>query len=583
MADIPRVLQTPGAGPSRSRAPDIFVPPPAHLPNSPVAVRARTPTRNDTCVYEEVELGLYLHPAAAATRSSTDKSSTDKSSADKSSTDESSAGRGTPRMGRRGSTGSITSKVSDPGRGLFLTHSEWRTDIITFCLFLTHSEWRTDIITFCSHVRADPSLSNARITHVQARKSRRLPFMHEYLLIFFTSANALRFVMRIDRLGKAGFGSSGEAMGPTTGVGTAIQEVGVYHIQDSQHDVESNANVPWLAMDGVWGSHPVVTLVAWDENKRPDSHHAQNAKFSTSERAMDGVWGSHPVVTLVAWDENKRPDSHHAQNAKFSTSERPLLRDIAGLLEGILLEMPNYHLTTANCYLMTRSSLILLHRCCPTAFACYLGSPTGELISAALLAEPVWAGLLRWYLPFVAAFFMIYYPLLIILHRFLYMSFDCFVTCNAGNKLLRSVVYALHSILDVPLPIGIIHSYMNSLEVQINKLVVNISTQFFRIRSSRAEPVPESVSNQPFSVVVDDAWLVLIGWVVLGSTGAVLMFLATAVEYGILAVFLCVLVIGVWFNFKFGSDGPAELILGQQDSLESMFGAPPAAESSGLV
>ncbi|KAH7345438.1 hypothetical protein B0J17DRAFT_639895 [Rhizoctonia solani] len=520
MADIHRAPQTPGAGPSRPRPPVIIDPPPAHLPTSSAVVRARTPTRTDTCIYEEVELGLYLHPAAAATKSSTDKSSTDED---------------TPLRKKRTSMRFfphvVPPKVPDPDPG----HG----------LFFTRSEWRTDIITFCSHVRADPSLRDARITHVQARKSRRLPFMHEYLLVFFTSLNSQRFVMRIDRLGKAGFVSSGEALGPTRGVGTAIQEVGIYHIQDSQHDVESNSNVPWLV--------------------------------------MDGVWGSHPVVTLVAWDENRRPDSHHAQNAKFSTSQSPQLRDISGLLEGILLEMPNYHITTANCYLMTRSSLILLHRCCPTAFACYLGSPSGELISASLLAEPVWAGLLRWYLPFVAAFFMLYYPLLIILHRFLYMSFDCFVTCNAGNKLLRSVVYALHSILDVPLPIGIIHSYMNSLEVQINKLVVNISTQFFRIRNSHAEPVPVSVSRQPFSVVVDDAWLVLIGWVVIGSTGAVLMFLATAVEYGILAVFLCFLVVGVWFNLKFGSDGPAELILGQEDNLERMFGPPPVLELPGLV
>ncbi|KAL5641685.1 hypothetical protein ACGC1H_001979 [Rhizoctonia solani] len=501
MADRIHASQTPGAGPSRPRPPETFTPAQADVPVGSTIVRARTPTRTTTTIYEEVELGIYLHPGSARVPTPT--------------------GRSTPDLERRReSIGSITSKVSDPGRGFFFDHSVWRTDIITFC----------------SHARAYPSLGNARITHIQARKSRRLPFMHEYLLVFSTSPNGQRFVMRIDRLGKAGFGSSGEPMGPTTGVGTAIQEVGVYHIQDAQQGIDSTSNVPWLAMDGVWGSHPIVTLVAWDMLKE-DSNHV----------------------------------SHHVQS-RSGMAEPPLLRDVSGILEGILLEMPNYHLTTANCYLMTRSSLILLHRCCPAAFACYLGSPSGELISPSLLAEPVWAGLLRWYLPFVVTFFMIYFPLLILLHRFLYMSFDCFITCTTGNKLLRAVDYALHSVLDVPLPIGLIHSYMTSLEVQVNRLVVNISTQFFRIRNAHTDPLPSSVSKKPFDVVVDDAWLVLIGWVVLGGTCSVLVFLATAFEYGILVVFICLLIFGVWFNLRFGNDGHADIVLGHDERMESLFG-----------
>ncbi|KDN40386.1 hypothetical protein RSAG8_08149, partial [Rhizoctonia solani AG-8 WAC10335] len=289
--------------------------------------------------------------------------------------------------------------------------------------------------------------------------------------------------------------------------------------------------------------------------------------------------------TLVAWDLLKDNDnyvSHHVQSSRSGTSEGPRLRDVSGILEGILVEMPNYHLTTANCYLMTRSSLILLHRCCPAAFACYLGPPSGELISPSLLAEPVWRGLLRWYLPFIVTFFMIYFPLLILLHRFLYMSFDCFITCTTGNKMLRAVDYALHSILDVPLPIGLIHSYMTSLEVQTNRLVVNISTQFFRIRNTHTEPVPSSVSNKPFAVLVDDAWLVLIGWIILGGTCSVLVFLATAIEYGILGVFICLLIVGVWFNLKFGNDGPADIVLGHDERIESLFGPPPVIDIPGF-
>ncbi|KAJ1311893.1 hypothetical protein OPQ81_010353 [Rhizoctonia solani] len=487
MTDSVRASQTPGAGPSRSSPPEIFAPPQAHLPIASIEVRARTPTRTSTSAYEEVELGLYLNPGDAKLSAPTDKN--------------------TPSSGRRGSIGSITSKTTEPGPGFFFNHSIWRTDIITFC----------------SHVRAHPSLSNAWITHIQARKSRRLPFMHEYLLVFFTSPTGQRFVMRIDRLGKVLLGSSGEPMGPATGTGTAIQEVAVYHIQDSHHGVDSNSNVPWLTMDGAWGSHPIVTLIA-------------SGKTS----------------------ENGKHVSHGSKSSISGTPQLPRLLDVSGILEVILLEMPNYHLTTANCYLMTRSSLILLHRCCPTAFACYLGPPSGEPISSALLSEPVWAGLLRC------------------------PNLKCIVVCNTGDRLMRAVVYALHSILDVPLPIGIIHSYMTSLEVQVNRLVVNISTQFFRIRNAHTGTVPASTSKKPFEVIVDDAWLVLIGWVVLGGTGGVLIFIATAVDYGILAVFILFLVVGIWFNIKFGSDGPAQVILGQDEDLERLFGPPPVIELPGF-
>ncbi|KAF8707453.1 hypothetical protein RHS03_04425, partial [Rhizoctonia solani] len=508
-----RTIQSPGAGPSRPRPPDISVPP-SHLPIAPLGVRPRTPTRASTSVYEQSELGSYLHPNAARATTPTGKNGAE-------------SNRG--RRGSAGSIASITSKITDPGRGFFFVHSIWRTDIITFC----------------SHVRADPSLSNARITHVQARKSRRLPFMHEYLLIFFTSANSQRFVMRIDRLGKVSLGStSGNSeLATDAGAGNAIQEVGIYHLQDSQHGIETTSNAPWLAMDGAWGSHPLVTLVAWDKLSQ----------------------------------DNKQA-SHHVQTAVFGMIEYPRLKDVSGLLEGILLEMPNYHLTTANCYLMTRSSLILLHRCYPAAFACYLGPPSGEMISPSLLAEPVWAGLLRWYLPFVVVFFFAYIPLVILLHGFLWTSLMCLGSCDQGSRALTAVAYAVHSIVDVPLPIGIIHSYMTSLEVQINRLVVNISTQFFRIRNPQVESVPTSTSRKPFATLIDDAWLVLIGWIVLGTSCGILLFISAAADYGALAVFIILLIASIWFNFRYGSDGAADIVLDQSGDLDNFFGPPPAIE-----
>lgn len=88
-------------------------------------------------------------------------------------------------------------------------------------------------------------LGRARITHIQARKSGRPPFLHEYLLVFFTATQGHIFIVRIDRLGKViGSHSSGVSLGWCAGqkgaaANIAIQEVGVFHIQDVQMDVDA--------------------------------------------------------------------------------------------------------------------------------------------------------------------------------------------------------------------------------------------------------------------------------------------------------------------------------------------------------
>lgn len=161
-----------------------------------------------------------------------------------------------------------------------------------------------------SHVRLDPVLSRAHITHIQARKSRRPPFLHEYILVFFVAARGQRFVLRIDRLGKVGSTSGSWPLGWCAGrhgmaSNTAIQEVGVYHIQDSQIGIDSPDGA-WLAMDGRWGSHPIATLATWKvESGRPDKH-----------------------------------VSHHVQTAADGCGTGPQLEVVSRLLEAILLEMP---------------------------------------------------------------------------------------------------------------------------------------------------------------------------------------------------------------------------------------------------
>lgn len=164
-------------------------------------------------------------------------------------------------------------------------------------------------LTFlCSHARIDSVLGRARITHIQARKSRRPPFLHEYLLVFFTAAQGQRFVVRVDRLGKIG-SSSGGLLGWCAGqrgvaANTAIQQVGVFHRQDTSTDLDT-LDGPWFAYDGRWGSYPVATLVTW-ENAR---------------------------------DANGQV-SHHVQTASTQSGPSPRLSDVSRLLEAILLEMP---------------------------------------------------------------------------------------------------------------------------------------------------------------------------------------------------------------------------------------------------
>ncbi|QRV90576.1 transmembrane protein [Ceratobasidium sp. AG-Ba] len=177
--------------------------------------------------------------------------------------------------------------------------------------FLNSSAWRTDISTFCSHAKAGSILGEARITHVQARKSRRPPFLHEYLLVFFTTANGQRFVARIDRLGKIAsapgssfFSWSKKGNSSKGALDTAVQQVEVYQIPDSQTGIDSSDG-PWYAYDGSWGSYPIATLVSW----------------------LD--------VSLKTTDPFHYPQANTGQ--KYPVAR---LSDVSRLLEAILFEMP---------------------------------------------------------------------------------------------------------------------------------------------------------------------------------------------------------------------------------------------------
>ena len=164
-------------------------------------------------------------------------------------------------------------------------------------------------------------------------------------------------------------------------------------------------------------------------------------------------------------------------------------------LQTDLSDMPGSHLTTTNCYLMTRSSLLLMQRCYPSGFACHLGAMSDKLVPSSSLAEPVWAGILRWYLPFVVVFFAIYVPLVILVHAYIALAIDCRILDTCASTVDSSVSafrYSLHSIIDVPLPVGLMHAYMTALEEEMNSLVVRLSLRFLNAQDPAREGVQDA-------------------------------------------------------------------------------------------
>ncbi|KAH7337405.1 hypothetical protein B0J17DRAFT_662843 [Rhizoctonia solani] len=358
-------------------------------------------------------------------------------------------------------------------------------------VFLANSEWCTDIVTFCS--------------------------------MFFTAANKQRFVARIDRLGKVKLTSVGGIWTWFTGEqrtdSTAIQQVEMYHIQDEQHGIDS-PDGPWFRRDGRWGSEPIATLVSNINEKKPAP-------------------------------QNSDPTA--------PTGPTPRLKDVSRLLEAILLEMPTYHLVTTNCYFMTRSSLLLLQRCFPTSFACYMGSTSDELIHASQLAEPVWAGLIKWYLPFAIAIFLFYFPLLVLGHVFLSGIVDCGSSWTCAAKLtidqprivvFRALRLALHG-MDVPLPLGLLHAWMTSLEVRMNDLVVRLSTQYHALERS----LPGStllLQPEPFGVAFSKAWRTFAAWFGIGCVLTLIIFFVALGNPIVIFVFFMISVVGaVAYNFTY--------------------------------
>ncbi|KAG8678215.1 hypothetical protein FRC08_017970 [Ceratobasidium sp. 394] len=129
---------------------------------------------------------------------------------------------------------------------------------------------------------------------------------------------------------------------------------------------------------------------------------------------------------------------------------------------------------------------------------------------------------------------------------------------------------AIHGIIDVPLPIGILHAWMTALEVRMNNLVTSLSTEYHRlVRGVSGSTL--LVEPQPFGVAFERAWLTLAAWCGVGLGMALV-----SSPWVIFGLFMAGVVIAVVFNFQF-SDG--DLLL-NPESMFPVHSSEPVSESS---
>jgi hypothetical protein len=153
-----------------------------------------------------------------------------------------------------------------------------------------------------SHIRHDPLLRRAHITEIQNRKSKQLPYLQEYILLFF-SVGQRQFVARIDYpthsspSAKQAHPEAEALLSSLGGQTTSRQQVTVFHVTEDA--------TPWFE-DGRRGSELVAALTTW------------------ADLGADGM-------TFV---------SHHLSTTRDGFSGRPSLHDVCRLIEAVVLEAP---------------------------------------------------------------------------------------------------------------------------------------------------------------------------------------------------------------------------------------------------
>ncbi|KAG9091739.1 hypothetical protein FRC06_000394 [Ceratobasidium sp. 370] len=123
-----------------------------------------------------------------------------------------------------------------------------------------------------------------------------------------------------------------------------------------------------------------------------------------------------------------------------------------------------------------------------------------------------------------------------------------------SSRISAALRFATHGLLDVPLPIGILHAWMTALEIRMNDLVTRLSAEYHRLERSILGSTL-LVDSRPFGVAFEKAWLTFAAWCGIGFGLSVLVFImmvaTSLVKFGL---FMLSVIVGVVFNFKY-SDG----------------------------
>ncbi|EUC61333.1 transmembrane protein, putative [Rhizoctonia solani AG-3 Rhs1AP] len=405
---------------------------------------------------------------------------------------------------------------------------------------LANPRWQTDIVTFCSHIARDPHLGRAQITQIQNRKSHRLPSLNEYLLLFF-SVDQRRFVARVDYTSRTSTGKEALLLGG--GVGCK-QQVTVYHVP-----LEGEAT-PWCEEDAPSGSELVAALTTWS---------------SLGASGMSYV-------------------SHHLATAQEGTSSQgPRLHDVARLVEAVILESPAHYFKAASSYVTCRSTLGVIHNCFPHEFACSLGKEH-ELVPASMLEEPAWASLLRWYFPFMTVAVVLYAIAVVSVHVWVGRMLDppqggnvldvapkCMRDPSAAECDIVGVVdpvwkmalrLVLHLALDLPFPVGLVHTWLASLELETDQLVKRVTARYLNLVVESSE---DKTNVKTWLGTFSRPWFNFIVGSCLGCVAGLALYLGILLGHGVITLLGFVLCVTLGVNYLLPALGDSEPVREQPD------------------
>ncbi|CAE6433745.1 unnamed protein product [Rhizoctonia solani] len=406
---------------------------------------------------------------------------------------------------------------------------------------LANPRWQTDVVTFCSHIARDPVLGRAQITQIQNRKSRRLPTLHEYLLLFF-SIGRRRFVARVDYSSRT---ARVEKEAPLSGLGlSSKQQVTVYHVP-----LEGDA-APWFEDDGTRGSELVAALTTWS---------------ALGASGMGFV-------------------SHHLSTVQEMSSSQGLrLQDVARLVEAVILESPRHYFKAASSYVTCRSTLGVIYHCFPHDFACSLGEER-ELVPASTLEEPAWASLLRWYFPFTAVALVLYAIAVIAIHvwvgrlvgspqrgNVLEVAPKCMRDPTAPECDIISVVdpvwksalrLVLHLALDLPFPLGLLHTWLASLELGMDGLMKRVTARYLNQEFESSE---DKTIVKTWLGTFSRPWFNFVAGSCLGCVTGLALFLGILLGHGVFAILLFVVCITLGVNYLLPALDDSEPVAEQPD------------------